>query len=49
MPTWNADRADSLASLDRFRKIAANLDAEVIIQHDPRDVAKLPVFPQFAE
>lgn len=49
VPTWNADRADSLASLDRFRKIADNLDAEVIIQHDPRDVAKLPVFPEFAE
>lgn len=49
VPTWNADRADSLASLDRFRKIAANLDAEVIIQHDPRDVGKLPVFPEFAE
>lgn len=49
VPTWNANRADSLASLDRFRKIAANLGAEVIIQHDPRDVAKLPVFPAFAD
>lgn len=49
VPTWNTDRADSLASLDRFRKLAANLDATVIIQHDPRDVAKLPVFPGFAE
>jgi len=49
VPTWNASRADSLASLDRFRKIAANLGAEVIIQHDPRDVAKLPVFPAFAD
>lgn len=48
IPTWNHDRADSLASLDRFRKMADNLDATVIIQHDPRDVAKLPVFPQFA-
>ena len=49
IPTWNTDRADSLASLDRFRKIAANLKATVIIQHDPRDVAKLPVFPEFAK
>lgn len=49
VPTWNTNRADSLASLDRFRKIAANLAATVIIQHDPRDVAKLPVFPEFAE
>jgi glyoxylase-like metal-dependent hydrolase (beta-lactamase superfamily II) len=49
IPTWNTNRADSLASLDRFRKIARNLDATVIIQHDPRDVAKLPVFPEFAK
>jgi glyoxylase-like metal-dependent hydrolase (beta-lactamase superfamily II) len=49
VPTWNTDRADSLASLDRFKKLAANLKATVIIQHDPRDVAKLPVFPAFAD
>lgn len=49
VPTWNTDRADSLASLDRFRAIAKNLEATVIIQHDPRDVAKLPVFPEFAK
>ena len=49
VPTWNTNRADSLASLDRFRKLAANLEATVIIQHDPRDVAKLPVFPAFAK
>ena len=49
IPTWNASRADSLASLDRFRNIAKNLKATVIIQHDPRDVAKLPVFPAFAD
>lgn len=49
VPTWNTNRADSLASLDRFRKIAAKLEAEVIIQHDPRDVNLLPEFPSFAE
>lgn len=49
IPVWNANRADSLASLDRFKQIARNLDATVIIQHDPRDVAKLPVYPVFAE
>ncbi|GHA83199.1 N-acyl homoserine lactonase family protein [Cognatilysobacter bugurensis] len=49
VPTWNTNRADSLASLDRFKKLEANLDATVIIQHDPRDVEKLPVFPEFAE
>ena len=49
VPTWNTNRADSLASLDRFRKIAENLRATVVIQHDPRDIGKLPVFPAFAD
>ncbi|MBA2238827.1 MAG: N-acyl homoserine lactonase family protein [Lysobacter sp.] len=49
VPTWNTNRADSLASLDRFRKIAQNLGATVIIQHDPRDIGKLPAYPAFAK
>ena len=49
VPNWNTDRADSLASIDRFRRIADNLDATVVIQHDPRDVDKLPAFPAFVE
>lgn len=49
VPTFNTDRAASLASLDRFKKIAANLNATVIIQHDFRDVGKLPAFPAAAK
>lgn len=45
VPTFNTDRAATLASLDRFKKLAANLKATVIIQHDARDVGKLPAFP----
>jgi glyoxylase-like metal-dependent hydrolase (beta-lactamase superfamily II) len=48
VPSFNVDRADTLASHDRFEKLAANLRAKVIIQHEPRDVAKLPPFPQAA-
>ena len=48
VPTFNTDRAASLASIDRFKKIAANLKATVIIQHDARHVSKLPVFPAAA-
>jgi N-acyl homoserine lactone hydrolase len=29
--------------------MAANLKATVIIQHDARDIEKLPVFPAFAK
>jgi glyoxylase-like metal-dependent hydrolase (beta-lactamase superfamily II) len=49
VPTFNTDRAASVASIDRFKKIAANLNASVIIQHDARDVSKLPAFPAAAK
>jgi N-acyl homoserine lactone hydrolase len=49
IPTFNVDRAQSIAALDRFKKIAAALRATVIIQHDARDVSKLPAFPASAK
>ena len=49
VPTFNTNRADTLASLARFKGLAKNLNATAIIQHDPRDIAKLPAFPAAAE
>jgi glyoxylase-like metal-dependent hydrolase (beta-lactamase superfamily II) len=49
VPPFNHDRADTLASMDRFDRIAANLKARVIIQHEPADIAKLPLFPRSAK
>jgi len=49
VPSFNTDRAATLASLDRFKKIATNLKATVIIQHDARDIGKLPAFPAAAK
>jgi len=48
VPSFNYDRAETIASLDRIKKVASNLKATVIIQHDPRDIGKLPAFPQAA-
>jgi hypothetical protein len=48
VPTFNTSRAATLASLDRFKKLAAHLKATVIIQHDGRDINKLPAFPALA-
>jgi N-acyl homoserine lactone hydrolase len=48
VPTFNTSRAETLASLDRFKQLAANLKATVIIQHDARDIGKLPAFPSSA-
>jgi glyoxylase-like metal-dependent hydrolase (beta-lactamase superfamily II) len=49
VPSFNSDRADTLASHDRFDRLAKNLGTRVIIQHEPRDIAKLPAFPRPAE
>jgi glyoxylase-like metal-dependent hydrolase (beta-lactamase superfamily II) len=49
VPGFNPDRAATLASLDRFKRMAANLHATVVIQHDPRDIKKLPAFPAAAK
>lgn len=49
VPDFNTNRADTLASFDRFQAIARNLRAKVIIQHEAADIAKLPAFPKAAE
>jgi N-acyl homoserine lactone hydrolase len=49
VPWFNFDRAQSLASIDRLKKIAVNAKATVIIQHDARDIDKLPAFPASAK
>ncbi|KQN37807.1 MBL fold metallo-hydrolase [Sphingomonas sp. Leaf407] len=48
VPPFNVDRAQSLASLDRFKRLAGNTKATVILQHEAGDVAKLPAFPASA-
>ena len=49
VPGFNANRAETLASFDRVKQIQANFKAAIIIQHDPRDVDKLPPFPASAQ
>ena len=49
VPIINTDRAQTIASIDRIKKIAANSKATIIIQHDARDVGKLPAFPESAK
>jgi len=49
VPAFNYDRAQTVASIERMKKIAANLKATVIIQHDLRDIGKLPTFPAAAK
>jgi glyoxylase-like metal-dependent hydrolase (beta-lactamase superfamily II) len=49
VPGFNYDRSETIASIERLKGIAKNLKATVIIQHDPRDIGKLPAFPAAAK
>lgn len=49
VPVFNTSRAESLASIDRFKRLAESLKAMVVIQHEPADLAKLPTFPKAAD
>jgi len=49
VPWFNFDRAATIASIERMKQIVANLRAIVIIQHDMRDIGKLPAFPAAAK
>ena len=49
VPGFNFDRAQTIASIQRIKQLQKNLNATLIIQHDPRDVGKLPAFPTAAK
>jgi N-acyl homoserine lactone hydrolase len=49
VPSFNVDRAQTLASLDRIKKLIATTRGTFVIQHDPRDAAKLPAYPESAK
>jgi glyoxylase-like metal-dependent hydrolase (beta-lactamase superfamily II) len=48
-PWFNFDRSQTLASIARLKGIMATFKATLIIQHDARDVDKLPAFPTAAK
>ena len=49
MPDFNSSRAETAASRDRIGRMADKLDAVIIVQHEPADIAKLPPFPHSAK
>jgi glyoxylase-like metal-dependent hydrolase (beta-lactamase superfamily II) len=46
VPRFNTDRAQTLQSMDRVEKLAADARARVVLEHVPEDFAALPKFPQ---
>lgn len=49
MPDFNSSRAETAASRERIGRMAEAMEAVIILQHEPGDVAKLPTFPKAAE
>ena len=49
VPTFNYDRADTLASIDRIEKIVKNTKARFVVQHDAADLKTLPKFPAYLD
>jgi N-acyl homoserine lactone hydrolase len=49
VPAFNYDRAQTLASIARMKKLVDVYKATLVIQHDARDVGKLPAFPAGAK
>ena len=49
VPPFNTSREQTLQSMDKFEKLAKELNAKVVIQHEPRDIGLLPAFPQAAQ
>lgn len=46
VPSFNASRADTLASMQRVKKLAKHFGARVVVQHEPSHVRAMPVFPK---
>ena len=42
VPPFNTDRQKTLASMDRFEKLAKDTGGTVVIQHEPADISKVP-------
>ena len=47
MPTFNVNRADTLAAMDRIEHILRNRRAKLIIQHSIEDFESLPHAPEY--
>jgi hypothetical protein len=46
VPTFNTDRAQTLASMDKVERIASETGARVVRQHVSEDFEALPAFPE---
>lgn len=49
MPAFNYSRGETLAAMDRVRRLLSNTRGRLVIQHDRRDIDALPKAPGYLE
>lgn len=49
IPVFNTDAEETLRSMDKFEALAASTGARIIIQHEPDDIASLPMSPAYLD
>lgn len=49
MPNFNDSRGETLASMDRIRRILRNTKGRLVIQHDPGDIGAMPRIPAYLD
>lgn len=49
MPAFNDSRGETLASMDRIRRILRNTNGRLVIQHERRDIDAMPRIPAYLD
>ncbi|NZA26512.1 N-acyl homoserine lactonase family protein [Luteimonas sp. SJ-92] len=49
MPDFNDSRGETLASMDRIKRILQNTSGRLVIQHEPRDIEAMPRIPAYLD
>lgn len=49
VPVFNTNRADTMASADRIKRLLINTKGRLVVQHDAHDFEELPKFPEYLD
>jgi N-acyl homoserine lactone hydrolase len=48
-PSFNCNASDTESSMVKLKQMIVDLDADLVIQHEPQHVSKIPAFPKFLD
>lgn len=49
VPSFNYNRSDTISSSDKLNRLVANTQGTLIIQHEAKDIEKIPAFPAYLD